>query len=150
MQHANKTVSQGNRSNTGHEEKHWWAVMHTSDTAPWRAHFSGEEPPTEDLGKFHHTKEEVSPSCSFYWGKKAELAEIRHQIENLDHKWSWASRILGCPTGISSYKYPWSFERMTSSLRTNKEVIMEICIRCYLEYGACLVPCSSKEGGRKK
>lgn len=26
---------------------------------------------------------------------------------------------------------------------------MEISIRCYLDYGACLVLCSSKEGGRK-
>lgn len=63
MQHANKTVSQGNRSNIGHEEKHWLAVMQTLDVVPWRAHFSGKKTLPEDPGQFHHSKEQVHLSA---------------------------------------------------------------------------------------
>lgn len=56
MQHEDRTVSQGNRSKISHEEKHWLAIMQTLDLVPWRAHFSGKEPPGEDPGQFHHCK----------------------------------------------------------------------------------------------
>ena len=35
-------------------------------------------------------------------------------------------------------------------LRNIKEEILEISIRCYLEYDVCLVHCGSNEGDRKK
>lgn len=142
MQHANKTVSQEKRSKISHEEKHWLVVMNTLDLVLISV---VRNPPKRTQGN-STTASNKCHLLALPTEEKSWISWNSQQIENLDQKWSWTSRILGHPTGISSFSSPWLFERTTSSPRTIKET----SIRCYLEYGPYLLLCSSKGGSKKR